>query len=191
MEIFEKEYVSVSDTYLLPLTGLSKESEIPVKSFLFWKDYTIDNYQLILVYEYSDTKKLQDFLCTEVFPVLDREGYALETHDIDNKCIFILDISEWAFDIGLCLSGKYSKLSEEAKVKIQRFHRDEKKEVSKAIWVALFPNKAIEMFKNKTAIEYVATEYGLDLSLLQRVGELGSKYITMNETLLTDVSQLI
>ena len=44
------EYWSKSEAFLLPLTGMAKSQKYPVRSYLFWRDYTIENYQLIIEY---------------------------------------------------------------------------------------------------------------------------------------------
>lgn len=194
MDIFEKEYTSVADTFLLPLTGLPKDTEILPKAYMFWRDYSIEGYQLILVYEYENLELLRKFLVEEVFPVLDRKGYILENYDIRGRCILVLDIAEWALDIELCLDGKYSKLSKEAKTKIELFHNKNKGSgaplLPTSVYAALYPNKAVSAWSSRTALEVVAEEYGLDLEELQKSGELGIKYDRMAETLLTEVEDL-
>lgn len=191
MDIFEKEYTSVADTFLLPLTGLPRNMDFPYKAYMFWRDYSIDDYKLILVYDYENVEKLKEFLLVEVFPVLDKNGYLMENYDIQGRCVLVLDISEWALDIELCLEGRYSKLSKEAKTKIEMFHNTVRNfppaKLPPSIFAALYPNKAVSSWNHKTAIEMASEEYGIDLAYLQRIGELGIKYAKVSETLLTEL----
>ena len=193
MDIFDKEYRSVSDTFLLPLTGLSKNETFPHQTYMFWNEYNIENYQLILVYDYTDEQKIKEYLLNVVFPVLDSKGYVLENYDTSSKCILILDISEWALDIELCLAGRYSKLSREAKTKIEAYHKATRadKKTPAGIFAYLNPNKSDKVFDGKTALEFVSQEYGMDLESLQKVGELGIKYDKVAETLMTDFEGII
>lgn len=193
MDIFEEKYKSVSDTFLVPLTGLSRPELFPHNTYMFWKDYSIENYQLILVYEDEDPKALKDHLTRIIFPILDTKGYVLESYDVGEKCILVLDLSEWALDIELCLEGKYSKLSKEAKGLIEKYHwRDpRKKDTAISILAALHPNKSYPFLNNKTPFEAVAEQYGMEYEDLRKIGELGIKYDRMAETLVTDIQDLI
>lgn len=188
MEIFDDKYVSVSDTFLLPLTGLPKDENH--KTYMFWKNYSIEDFFLVLVYEYDDQKKIENYLIDTVFPILDKGGFLLENYDVQGRCILVLDLSVWAFDIGFCLEGKYSKFSEEAKTKIIRHHTTDG-EFPPSIYAAFYPNKANKELGNKTPMEIVSEEYGFDLDFLRNVGELGIKYDKMAETLITEVEGII
>lgn len=191
MEVLGKGYYSKADAFILPLTGLPNENKYELKSYLFWKDYSIENYQFILSYNYENYQELLNYLREKIFPLLDKKGYLIENYDIEGRSIFVLDLSEWAMDIQMFLAGKYSKFSKEAKTLINLYHKDIIKGIAHpVIYTALFPNTPAIKLDNKTPIEYAAEEYGLDLEELKKIGEIGSKYDRMEETLLTDIESL-
>lgn len=190
MDVFKNEYWSVAETMILPLTGLASSTQYPVNAYMFWKEHRVDDFELTLVYD-SDSEGLDKYLREKVYPILDKKSYLIESHDILGRSIFVLNMAEWALDIQMCLEGKYSKLSKEAKSLIERYHRCDRDKIPRYIWVALYPDKITTLFNNKTAIEYCAEEYGLDFELLKSVGELGIKYDSFKETLLTDIEELV
>lgn len=179
------EYWSKSEAFLLPLTGLAKSQKFPMKSYLFWNEYTIENYQIIVVFEYPDYKDFLGYCKRILFPILDKNGYIIESYDFIGKTVFVLDISEWALDIEMFMKGKYSKLSNEVKDRIIDFHSyfDKQQTVKIEISAPLYPNDKYTILGGLTAIEYVAEEYGLNIKDLQEIGELGSIYDKNFETL--------
>jgi hypothetical protein len=54
IEVLKSEYWSKADAFLLPLTGLKKEQPYELNSYLFWKDYSVKDYKLILSFSYED-----------------------------------------------------------------------------------------------------------------------------------------
>ncbi len=187
--IKDHEYWSKAYAFLLPLTGLSKNEEFELSAYLFWRDYSIDNYNLIISFSYEDEEKFKEYCTNRLFPILDKKGYLVENYDIQGRSIFILDISEWALDIEMFKLGKYSKFSKEMKSKIETFHLITKGSIPWYIWAALNPNMKKDKLGGKTPIEYVAHHYGLDLDEMLKVGEIGSAYDVMSETLITDVEE--
>lgn len=179
------EYWSKSEAFLLPLTGMAKSQKYSVRSYLFWRDYTIENYQLIIEYTYPNYNEFLGYCKRILFPILDKNGYLIESYDFDNRTIFVLDISEWALDIELFLKGKYSKLSNEAKDKIIDFHTFFEKQASVKIYIlaALTPDETFSLLGGVTAIEYAAENYGLNIKDLQEIGELASIYDNEKEKL--------
>src|SRR5262245_46397191 len=105
IEVLKSTYWSKSQAFLLPLTGLSKTLQYPVKSYLFWDEYSIDNYQLILHWEYEDYDEFLSYCRKHVFPVLDKKGCLTEVFDGDGGSVFIVDISEWALDVEMFMKG--------------------------------------------------------------------------------------
>lgn len=184
VEILKRKYWSKSDSFLLPLTGL-KKSTLLIKSYLFWDKYSIEDYNLILTLENSDDydRSLQ---CKQIFPILDKNGYLIETHDEDDKTIFVLDISEWALDIEMFLKGKYSKFSKDAKELIEQYHKFNGNNIPIYIYSVIYPNLKIKLLDNMTSIEYIAKNYELDLEEMNKIGEVGTVYDTMAESLVLD-----
>lgn len=187
VNVLKTEYWSRADSFLLPLTGLKKDGPFEMESYLFWNDYSIQDYRLIVSFSYEDYDKFMTYCRDAVFPSLDKKGYLVETHDIRDRSIFILDISEWALDIEMFLEGKYSKLSREAKEKIEEHHTFNKNKIPIHIYSVLYPNMKMKLLDNKSPIEYVAENYGISLVELEKIGEIGSLYDEMTETLLTDL----
>ena len=191
VEILKGKYFSKADSFILPLTGLSNTKKFKLKSYVFWEDYSIEDYNLIITYTYQDKDEFIQYCRKQVFPILDKGGYLVESYDYDNMTVFVLDLSEWAFNIDLFLKGRYSKLSKEAKEKIEAFHtyfvRDEER-TSVHIYCSLYPKEQVPLDKGDilgklTPIEYVAKNYGLPLTELQALGEICSVYDIKEETL--------
>lgn len=216
VHVLKDKYFSKADSFILPLTGLSKASPFPIRSFLFWEDYSIEEFKLVVTYTYDNKERFLEYCRKSVFPVLDKNGYLLESYDFENQAIitsdedkegkpelkytpfeylsvFVLDLGEWGMDIEMFLVGKYSKLSKKAKELVDTFHTYFKKGVENHpvhIHAIIHPNETIKVDKGEesilgklTPIEYVAKNYGLDLSDLQEIGELGSIYNISKETL--------
>ena len=173
------------DAFLLPLTGLKKDPSFEMRSHLFWDEYNINDYKLILTFTSDDVERLNTYCSSKIFPILDKKGYLLESYDIGNKSIFILDMSEWAKDIEMFIMGKYSKFSKDAKILIEKYHTYNKVKIPIHIYAALRPNEKMEFLDNKTPLEYVSMTYGLDLDLLKSVGETGTLFMKEKETLVT------
>lgn len=185
IEVLKRKYWNKSESFLLPLTGLSKNLKYPMTSYLYWKDYSIDNYHLIVKFTYDNYIDFVNYCNKVIFPTVDRDGYLIETYDFDNESIFIMDISKWASDIEKFLAGKYSKLSKEAKDKITDFHIffDKGPKIRIEISAILNPKETYSILDNMSAIEYVATNYKLNLPQLEKMGELGSILDKDKETL--------
>jgi hypothetical protein len=192
--IWDGEYWSKADAFLMPLTGLRRNLTYEPRAYLFWNEYSIENYNLIVRYDYpkGDYDKFLAFCQDYLFPTLDKKGYLVESHDLNGETtIFVLDIAEWAKDIELFLSGKYSKIGREAKELIERYHFFNKASIPVHIYAVLYPKMRMAILEEDKVkynpIEYVSKYWNLDLDLLNQVGEIGSKYDRMEETLLTNV----
>ncbi len=188
INVLKTEYWSRSDAFLLPLTGLPKEDKIGIKSYLFWGEQTIHDYKLTLTVPLNEEG--EKYTKKYMFPILDRGGYLTESYDIGDRSIFILDMSEWAMDIQMFLSGKYSKFSKVAKDTIEKFHIFNYNKIPIHVYAVLYPNTPMTLLDKMTPLEYVSQTYGINLEDLRKIGEIGSIYDSMTESLLTDVSQL-
>lgn len=189
IEILLEDYWSKSDAFLMPLTGLHREEFYEVKSYLFWNEYSIEDYYLIMCISYEDDSydEMLRYCKQNIFPKLDN---IVENYDIQGRSIYILDMSEWAMDIQMFLEAKYSKMSREAKKLIENYHRFDKTKIPVEIYSCMYPNKNMSLLGNLTPIEYCSKHYGLDLETMKQVGEVGAKYDRMSETLLTDIDQI-
>lgn len=183
-------YWRKSDTFLLPLTGLPNNKLFNMKSYLFWNDYGVDNYQLILTFDYEEYDQFIRHLKTNILPYLDKNSCILESYDYENKSVFVLDMSEWAIDIEMFMVGKYSKLSREAKLAIEKFYLNPATgKLTIQIWGILYPHSETETLDNMTALDYMIKGYGLDAQAIRKIGEVGSIFDREQETLVTDVAE--
>lgn len=185
IEVLKKEYWSKSEAFLLPLTGLSKTHKYAFKTYLFWNEYSIEDYYLVIKFNWDNYEEFVQYCRRVVFPVLDRNGYLVETYDFDKETVLVLNIAEWAFDIEFFLKGRYSKMSRDAKDIIIEFHTyyDKIPKIKVEISASLDPNARYAVLGGQTAIEYVAENYEISLDDLKKVGELGGIYDVTKETL--------
>lgn len=183
IEVIKKDYWSRSDAFILPLTGLPKDHSFDMRSYLYWKDYNIEDYKLILSFSSSDEYSLRSYCKSKIYPILDKEGYLLESYDEGEREIYVLDISRWAMDVEKFLRGKYSHFSTECKSAIEKFHMFDGGKISVHIYAVLYPFNSLELLDNKNPIQYVADNYGINYEVLCSVGELGSIYDRTKETL--------
>lgn len=187
VSVLKTEYWSRADAFLYPLTGLRRSEDYEMESYLFWNDYSIEDYRLIVTFRYNNYDKFLQWCKDGIFPSLDKRGYLVETYDIGDRSIFILDMSEWALDIDLFIQGKYSKFSKEAKEMIEKYHTFNKNKIPIHIYAVLYPTMKMKLLDNLSPIEYVAENYGISLIELEKLAEIGSLYDEMSETLLTDL----
>lgn len=192
VEILKKKYWSKSEAFLLPLTGLLKTQKYDMRSFLFWNEFSVEDYFLILKFSWDNYEEFVQYCRRAIFPTLDRNGYLYESHDFDRETVLVLNISEWALDIEMFLKGKYSKMSRDAKDTITEFHtfNDKGPKIRIEISASLDPNSKYPMLENMTAIEYVAEYYGFDLVELKKIGELGGIYDKDKETLILNAEKV-
>lgn len=186
VEILKSGYWSKSKAFLLPLTGISSTSKYDIETYLFWDDYSIEDYNLIVKFTYDNYDQFVEYCRKTIFPIWDKHGYLIESYDFGKETVFVLDISEWALDIQMFLAGKYSKMSSDAKQMIKNYHifydRGEA-QIEIEIIGTLEPFKKHEILGNMNSIEYVAEYYGLPLPELQKLGEIGGIYNKKSETL--------
>lgn len=185
IEVLKDKYWSKSQAFLLPLTGLSKILVYPVESYLFWEEYSIENYQLILHWKWKNYDTFLTYCKRSIFPVLDKGSCLTEVFDGEGSSVFIVDISEWALDVEMFLKGKYSKMSGDAKDTIDEYHKfyDRGSKLPPEISAAIEPNTKFKAYGDRSAIEYVAENYGLDIEELTKIGELANPYDKKKETL--------
>jgi hypothetical protein len=191
IDIIKREYWSKADAFVLPLVGIDKNCEYNIKSFFFWQNYSIDNYHLIVMFEHDNIFKLNEYIRNNVFPVLDKKGYLIESHDInESQTILILDLSEWALDIDLILNGKYSRLSEQARSCIEDYHMYDGNLVPIHIYSVLYPTDKLKILDYKNSIDFISEFYGFQKDDMYKIGEIGSKYDKMSETLIISSDDL-
>lgn len=186
IEVLKTNYWSKSAAFLLPLVGLTKSQKYNIQSYLFWDEYSIHNYQLIISISYDNYEEFLKYCRKIIFPILDKKGYILESYNTKkNETIFVLDMSEWALDIEMFLKGKYSKFSKEAKEIITEFHTfyDNGPKIGIHIKIALNPLDKQKLLNNLSGLDYVSEHYGLNPEELKKIGELASIYNDELETL--------
>lgn len=185
VELLKDKYWSKSDAFLLPLTGLGKNQRYKIKCYLFWDKYSIEDYQLILKISYENYTEFIEYCRKFIFPILDRNGYLVESYDFEGCSVFILDMSEWALDIEMLLKGSYSKFSKQAKDIITKYHTfyDNGPKILVEIKASLNPTLKEELLGNVTPLEYMIDVYGLPAEEVRRIGEVGGIYDKEEETL--------
>lgn len=188
-------YWSKSEAFLLPLTGLSKSQKYTMNSFLFWDDYSIENYNLIIRFIHDDYDEFINYFNKLIAPTLDKNGYAIEMHDFHGESILILDMSQWAIDINLFLEGKYSKISIAARKIIMEYHsywRDGSKKVPLHISSALTPYRKMDFLDGLSPVEYICRKdtYGFDRDIIDQIGEIANLYDRSNETLVIEPDKM-
>lgn len=185
IELLKTEYWSKSEAFLLPLTGLARTQKYKTETYLFWENYSIEDYYLVVKFTYENYNEFVDYCRRIVFPALDKNGYLVESYDFVNETVLVLNISEWAKDIEMFLVGKYSKMSRDAKDTIVEYHTfyDKGNKIMIEIQAAIEPNVKYDVLEKKTPIEYVAENYGLSYDELKKGGEVGGIYNKEKETL--------
>lgn len=188
IHVLKTEYWSRADAFLLPLSGLSKDKKFGMKSYMFWNEHSIYDYKLTISFSTEKYDELAIHCKKHVFPTLDKKCYLMENYDMEDKSIFVLDLSEWASDIQLFLAGKYSKFSDEAKRQIERFHTYDKDNIPIHVYAVLHPNMPMELLDDMSPIEYICQEdtYKLNYDIIKKMGEIGSLYESGKESLLTN-----
>lgn len=191
-KIIKSEYWSKSEAFLVPLTQLSRSQRYPMMSYLYWGEHSIDNNQLIIKFDWEKYDEFINYCRKVIFPILDRNGLVIESYDFEQSSVLVIDLSQWTHDINMFLSGKYSKMTSEAKKLIKEYHRyyDKGPILPVYIHAALEPNIKFSTLGNLTAIEYLADNWGFDLEELKRLGEVVSLYDKKKETLLLDCDDL-
>ena len=88
----------------------------------------------------------------------------------------------------MILSGKYSLLSKDAKLFIDKYHMTNVRPIQ--IHGILYPNDKQDVLGKKSPIEYASENYGLPIKTLEKLGEIGSVYDKMQETLLINIEDV-
>lgn len=200
--LLRSRYWSHAQDLLLPITGI-RDTSYALKSFLYWEDYSVEECQLILCFEYEHYEPFLMHFQTKVLPEIDRRSYVTESFDFPGKTVVIVDISDWAKDIALFMEGKYSKFSATVKDMIRDFHTEKipildaegkpdfKLAIPIDILAIIHPDEHRYEFQDLlrdgahvlTPIEYMAKHYDFPLKALREGGELGSVFDKEKETL--------
>lgn len=190
LNVFKTHYWSKSEAFLLPLTNLTKTQKYTLNSYLFWEDYSIEDYNMAIKFKWDNYDEFVNYCKRVVFPTLDKNGYITETFDFEGETVFILNMSDWAMDIEMFLKGKYSKMSKEARKLIKEYHifYDKGPKLDLYIRCCLEPTTKFSLLDDMTPIEYVCRKdtYGIKQEDLEKIGEIGSIYDKKEETLVLD-----
>lgn len=182
-------YWSRADTLFFPLLGISKNKVFNPNSYLFWNEYSIENYHLILEFNHSENSYIQSFI-----NLINKNTPILEIYEVHDRIIMIVDLSTYAEDVDKILKGKYSRISNEAKGYIKSFNKEYvngEHVISQYLYAAINPKDACSAFNNKSPIEFVSEQLGLDLEIMQENGEVAGLYDRMSETLIVELSDIL
>lgn len=197
VDVLLNSYWSKSDAFLLPFTGMKKVEEFDVGAFMFWENYTIEDYKLIVKIEYGC--RYDEFETYLKERLLVESNKVIQVYPYEGFSIFIFDIADWYEDIETLLNGKYSMFTRKAKDTIERYHmyyEDGKPQVDINIFTCLYPNSKESVLDGMTAIDYVIKNYimvgtpsKLDLEtakIMKSGGQVCSIYDKKEETLVLD-----
>lgn len=190
IELLKTTYFSKADTFLYPLCGHSKvenSDDLEIESFLFWKNFSVYDYKLIVSISGENS---ENYINQIFLPKICKTTKVSMYFTSAQKNIFIIDMSEWMLDIEMFIEGKYSKLSREAKNRIVKYHTDEKGEIKLWISSILTPDKPRDLLNKMTPLKYVSLYYEFDEEEMLKIGEIGPKFDTFQETLLTEFEDL-
>jgi hypothetical protein len=190
IDVLKKDYFSKADAFMLPLTGVQNIEPFEVNSYLFWRDNSIHDYKLTVMFSYTDKDQFVKYCQNYLFPLWDRKGYVMESYDFPDRTVFVLDMSEWANDIEQFLAGKYSKLTQKVKDIVYAYHNSSTLGIPIYIYAILYPKKKMQVLEGMNAIEYVSRYYDFDEEAIYKLGEIGGTYTEIEETLLTEIDSL-
>jgi hypothetical protein len=146
--LLQRQYVQKSRIFLLPLTGVKKDSMFkPINTYVCSPDLVAESYPygigtkdyvLIMNYpkEYRDqADKLSRVIAKKIKYTQEVDNswerfelkyilsnpLHLHTHETEDEFIYTFDLSDWKFDWDNFLLGRYSLLSQSAKDRIIKY----------------------------------------------------------------------
>lgn len=174
-----KDYFQKSRVFLYPVLDIKRVSSItPICTYTSWKGhYEIGEAKLVCLYHLRNDAEFRAFEKSKLF------GNRL-FHDFketaDGKAVYIFDLSPFQQDWNNFIHGKYSKLSNEHKKKIQNFYGYRSPNYP-YVESFLYPEKYYKMYSEVINVKE---------HLLKEVIELCDKPDFEQETLIATVKSL-
>lgn len=178
----QNEYFHKSWSFLFPLLGLRRDQESwerPVSTHIAWSDrYQPEDRRLIVVYENHNHDPWYLYLSSNICALKSFEQ--LYTTQNEEHIIAVFNLEHRKEDMDAFLSGKYSRMSDEARNVIRQFYG-----VTSTQWAYLetflYPEKHFRTY----AILLGQGEPGTSITeeSLREIGELCDPYDLAKETL--------
>lgn len=179
-----KEYIQKSRIFLYPALQFKRGSGVtPIQTYSSWQgQYTLEDYKLSCVYYLREDEEFKNY---EKNRLLSHEMFCDFKMLEDDKGVYVFDFKKHKQDWDYFVSGKYSKISNDLKRKIQNFFGVSNQGI---IDCYLYPERYFKIYA-----ELLIADQG-DLSqmlkLLKEVGELCSKPDFEQENLVAEIKNL-
>jgi hypothetical protein len=161
-----KEYYQKSRLFLYPALKVKKGVSVtPIETYLAWKGfYSTDDYKLICIYYIRDDDEFKQF---EQIKLLGNEMFHDFVELAENRGAYVFDFSNNKADFENVVSGKYSKLSNDLKIRIMAFFSNNRGQLG-YIESYLYPDKYFGLYakllcskeKEMDSMEKLLTEVG-------------------------------
>jgi hypothetical protein len=165
-------YYQKSKVFLYPALGHRKKGVIPpTQTYISWEEYIKpEDRKLILYYEDTINNEFERFAKLFLYA---HQMYR-EEHKRDQSGIYIFDLDSYTQDWDHFLKGRYSRLSGSLKKEILMHYETTSPE---------YPYVESFLYPQKYMLEY-SQLYGVDIQVLQKVGEVTSIYDPVQERLI-------
>jgi len=175
MDIVYTNYFQKSKVFLYPLLGIKKGAEfIPAETYICWNDlFGVNDKKYILIYNEERTTAYLTFELNQI----KRNPFYYDSYHIEDKNIYIFDMSNKLHDFEMFLHGFYSKFSVEAKNKILNYFGNVGR-ISDYIRSFLSPEKYHQDY---------AKALNVELKLIEEVYELCTPPNIEKETLMEKI----
>ena len=174
-----KDYFQKSRIFMYPLLNIKRGSSVtPIETYMSWSEqFSIYDKKLICLYYLREDIEFKLF---EKEKLLNNQLFYDFKELTDDKCVYIFDFNEYSTDWDFLLLGKFSKLSQDYKSKIENFYGNKDPNYA-YIESFLYPDKYFKMYS-----EII----GVNETLLKGVGELCSIPNFDKETLIASIKDL-
>ena len=172
-------YAQKSRFFLYPLLGIKRGSAVvPIESYISLTELVEPgDKKLVCLYDLRDDLEFRQF---EKNKLLNNSKF-LDYHELkDNRCVYIFDLSDEGNAWDCFMTGQYSKINTQAKIKILNFFSNHPGN-----------RDLVNSFLNPEGyFEIYSTMLDVPVSLLQEVGELCDLPNIEEETLKIDVKEI-
>ena len=172
-------YAQKSRFFLYPLLGIKRGSSVvPIESYISLIGHVKpEDKKLVCLYHLRDDLEFRQF---EKSKILNNPKF-LDYHEVsDQKCVYIFDLSDEGNVWDCFLTGKYSQINVQAKIKILNFFNNHPGN-----------RDLVNSFLNPEGyFEIYANLLDVPISVLKEVGELCDLPNIEEETLKIDVKEI-
>jgi hypothetical protein len=177
MSLILNSYVQKSKWFLYPLLGIKKTVTYkPTETYIadLNKQISENDKCLISVYNKPMDEGFQYFEDTFIF----NNYHFKDFYETPKKLVYIFDLSNYSKDFEKFLEGKYSEFSERTKSIINGYFAKHDK-------FGTMPHPKIKayLYPDKQIFEDVASELGVDIAIITKLGNIVDKPDLFKETL--------